>query len=275
MKYAIHTLAMLLVLAVFTSGAYATHPDELVCTADCAGWSYTGHFYFGTAAYVNVDYTVTLLSGTTTVYTFTGNDVLYPSGPTFDYNGIWDMELCGDYTVNMHLHFASNEGWGNRYYTTSFTCDCDEPGGCTYTPGYWKNHPEAWPVSSLTLGGVTYSMAQLMVILDAPVRGDATVILAHHLIAAKLNVLNGADDGINGYIDGADAFLMIYPLFSRPKGEAKEEGEEIKDALCAYNELPCEEDSDDVMVTGDVGAALNSAAEEPASWGSLKKLHEE
>ncbi len=114
-----------------------------------------------------------------------------------------------------------------------------------------------------------------MVILDTPVHGDATVILAHHLIAAKLNVLNGADDGINGYIDAADAFLMIYPLFSRPKGEAKEEGEEIKDALCAYNELPCEEDSDDIMATGDVGAALNSAAEEPASWGSLKKLREE
>ena len=24
-----------------------------------------------------------------------------------------------------------------------------EDGGCTLTQGYWKNHPEAWPVTSL------------------------------------------------------------------------------------------------------------------------------
>src|SRR5689334_10028024 len=26
---------------------------------------------------------------------------------------------------------------------------------CAFTQGYWKNHPDAWPVSSLTLGGVS------------------------------------------------------------------------------------------------------------------------
>ena len=29
--------------------------------------------------------------------------------------------------------------------------------GCTYTQGYWKNHPSAWPVLNVTLGAVTYN----------------------------------------------------------------------------------------------------------------------
>ena len=32
-----------------------------------------------------------------------------------------------------------------------------QPG--TGTPGYWKNHPEAWPTGSITVGGVTYMKA--------------------------------------------------------------------------------------------------------------------
>src|SRR5262245_31688333 len=36
---------------------------------------------------------------------------------------------------------------------------------CTFTIGYWKTHPSAWPVSSLTLGTVNYTAAQLLQIL--------------------------------------------------------------------------------------------------------------
>src|SRR5688572_23676843 len=60
--------------------------------------------------------------------------------------------------------------------------------GCTLTQGYWKNHPEAWPVASLELGSVTYSKAQLLSIFRTPVSGNGLVSLAHQLIAAKLNV---------------------------------------------------------------------------------------
>jgi hypothetical protein len=67
-------------------------------------------------------------------------------------------------------------------------------GGCTRTQGYWKNHEEAWPVSSLVLGtnGQTYSKAQLLTILRSPVRGNGLISLAHQLIAAKLNAAAGA-----------------------------------------------------------------------------------
>ncbi|GAF95082.1 unnamed protein product, partial [marine sediment metagenome] len=30
---------------------------------------------------------------------------------------------------------------------------------CTYTMGYWKNHPDAWPMGSITIGGVSYDKA--------------------------------------------------------------------------------------------------------------------
>ena len=61
--------------------------------------------------------------------------------------------------------------------------------GCAFfTQGYWKNHPDAWPVDTLTLGTVTYSKDQLLSILRRPVRGNGLVALAHQLIAAKLNV---------------------------------------------------------------------------------------
>jgi len=80
--------------------------------------------------------------------------------------------------------------------TTSFAADCiDQPcgiTGCTLTQGFWKNHAQVWAVTSLKLGTVTYTQAQLLDILNQPVKGNGLVSLAHQLIAAKLNGANGA-----------------------------------------------------------------------------------
>jgi hypothetical protein len=74
---------------------------------------------------------------------------------------------------------------------------CKEP----LTQGYWKNHPESWvndPATSidpfiLKIGSKTYDgKGALIGVLNQPVKGDARIILAHQLIAAKLNVENGA-----------------------------------------------------------------------------------
>jgi cysteine-rich repeat protein len=87
---------------------------------------------------------------------------------------------------------------------------------CAFTQGYWKNHPEAWPVSSLELGSVSYTSAQLLEILRTPVGGNGLISLAHQLIAAKLNVANNADDtDIEDEIAAADALiggLVIPPI---------------------------------------------------------------
>ena len=43
---------------------------------------------------------------------------------------------------------------------------------CPLTQGFWKNHPNAWDgVTSLMIGGLTYSKADLLTILATPPRG--------------------------------------------------------------------------------------------------------
>lgn len=59
------------------------------------------------------------------------------------------------------------------------------------TQGYWKNHPEAWPVQSLTICSVSIPQSDLIGVLATPVRGDKTIDMAHQLIAAMLNSLTG------------------------------------------------------------------------------------
>jgi hypothetical protein len=82
---------------------------------------------------------------------------------------------------------------------------------CTFTQGYWKTHPSAWPASCLpmTLGSNSYTQTQLLSILGQAVVGNGAVSLAHQLIAAKLNVCQGAIPGstISGCIASANTLL--------------------------------------------------------------------
>ncbi len=112
------------------------------------------------------------------------------------------------------------------------------PSGCVFSQGYWKNHPDAWPVTDLQLGNVTYTQDQLLSIMHEPVRGNGLVSLAHHFIATKLNVANGADPScIQQRIADADA--MIGDLVVPPVGDghlAPRDVEALKDTLEDYNE---------------------------------------
>lgn len=83
---------------------------------------------------------------------------------------------------------------------------------CPKSHGYWKNHSSAWPVDSLELGSQTYSMSELLILLKAPTRGDASRILAKQLIAAKLNIANGSNpDPVAEVIESADELLATFP----------------------------------------------------------------
>jgi hypothetical protein len=112
------------------------------------------------------------------------------------------------------------------------------PGGCVFGFGYWKNHPQAWPVTELQLGNVTYTQEQLLSIMHEPVRGNGLISLAHHLIATKLNVANGADPScIQQTIADADA--LIGDLVVPPVGDgylAPRDVGILKDTLEDYNE---------------------------------------
>lgn len=80
--------------------------------------------------------------------------------------------------------------------------------GCTCTLGYWKTHTNNWPTSSLVLGTVTYTPAQLSSILNRSVSGNGLVSLAHQLIAAKMNIANGASpSAIATTLAAADALI--------------------------------------------------------------------
>ena len=84
-----------------------------------------------------------------------------------------------------------------------------EEGDCTLTQGYWKNHEE-WPVSDLTLGNATYTAAELDAILENETEGDASLILSHQLIAARLNQASGASvpSSVAAAMSDADAWLI-------------------------------------------------------------------
>jgi hypothetical protein len=109
--------------------------------------------------------------------------------------------------------------------------------GCTLTQGFWQTHPEAWPVDTIAIGGVLYSKEGALAILSTPpAHGDATYILSHQLIAAKLNVLSGADDSVvAATIADADDWLGSNPIGSMPQGADRDAGIALAEFLDQYN----------------------------------------
>lgn len=121
---------------------------------------------------------------------------------------------------------------------TCATMSCVRGSSCTYSQGYWRNHPNAWPLTSLTLGTVTYQAAELMAILDDPARGNGLVILVHQLIAAKLNIANGADpSAVQQAVTDADN--MIGALVVPPIGDGyltPAQTGDLTETVTEYNE---------------------------------------
>ena len=86
------------------------------------------------------------------------------------------------------------------------------PSTCPRSYGFWRSHPGEWPVSSLTLGSQSYGTAELTVLLHSPAKGDASVILARQLIAAKLNLAAGAgSEELEAIVAVADGLLAGLP----------------------------------------------------------------
>jgi hypothetical protein len=118
--------------------------------------------------------------------------------------------------------------------------------GCVLTQGYWKTHACNWPspftpgalgtadatqcalsgsdpnsscacdsVNTLKIGALDYTQCQLLCALARIGQGNALVILAHQLIAAKLNILNGADGtSVAATITDADALIDSYNILT-------------------------------------------------------------
>jgi hypothetical protein len=102
-----------------------------------------------------------------------------------------------------------------KFSLIRFHFDVIPTGPGTGTPGYWMNHPEAWPVPAITIGGRTYLMEEAIAFMRASVVGDKTLTMFPALVAAKLNVLIGNDATcISGTITAADAWMALYPVGS-------------------------------------------------------------
>jgi hypothetical protein len=160
----------------------------------------------------------------------------YPTGDcqTIGYEGgtlTWSNLLPGEYTVT---ETDPGLAWTVDISDSPATVVAGQPAqasvtnsqvdlGCTLTQGYWETHPEDWPADTLTLGNVPYSKTDLCAILKKPVGGsggaNGLISLAHQLIAAKLNVENGAavPPDVAAAIDDADA--LIGDLVVPPIGE--------------------------------------------------------
>lgn len=127
-------------------------------------------------------------------------------------------------------HTLDNDGY------VEATFELRGPG--TGTPGYWMNHPEAWPVDEIEIGGVVYSKDEAIAYMKDPVKGDKTFTMFPALVAAKLNVLIGNDDScVADTIAAADAWMAQYPIGSDVPGnsDAWKDGEPLYKTLDDYN----------------------------------------
>jgi hypothetical protein len=109
----------------------------------------------------------------------------------------------GDGFYRVH-DYGVDEGYPPSTWTDLYPFCQDGTG----TPGYWMNHPEAWPFDEITIGGETYSKAEAIEWMLYSSKQDVTCSMFQALVAAKLNVLIGNDDScIALTILAADAWM--------------------------------------------------------------------
>ena len=162
--------------------------------------------------------TLNTVEGTTTFLLAPGGIATVQLGDIFDETGVVadnidssELSAGTDYVFRVK---ANGDGGGigggsglfpSSPYSPTHSCRSkphDDNRDCVHSQGYWKNHPSAWPVSSVRLGNIIYTKTQALAILNQPAGGNGLVSLAHQLIAAKLNVAAGARVVV--FLDSAD-----------------------------------------------------------------------
>jgi hypothetical protein len=165
-------------------------------------------------------------------------------------------EMPGHGTLNVQTNgtgtYTAGAGYSGmdlfKYKVSDGKCDAEGtvtisivvcPGGT----GFWKNHPNAWPVTALQLGTRSYTKSQLLTILKTPVgngnNADASLILADQLIPVKLNIANGAPapSTLNDSIATADVLIGngLIPLKIKPNSITGRKMVSLATYLANYN----------------------------------------
>jgi len=113
------------------------------------------------------------------------------------------------------------------------TCECGGGATVSCTLGFWKNHPEDWQNLDPDVippwgSGLTY----MEIFNTPPMKGNASVMLAHAYIAATLNT--GADPGD---LAAAAAMLTSYPVGSNALKAGKNANPDRAVALALMEDL--------------------------------------
>jgi hypothetical protein len=183
-----------------------------------------GYYQFGypvSTLELNVGYYVKFHAPTGYKFTtqYAGTDIALDSNanPTSgESDCITFVEPIEDQTFDAGLVLASTVGTG--------------------TPGYWANHPDAWPVDSIVIGGVTYTKAQAISLIQQPVKKDKWLTMFPALVCAELNVLIGAESScITTTISQADAWMTGIKRPVPASSQLWQVGGPLYEQLDAYN----------------------------------------
>jgi hypothetical protein len=216
----LRTLPAMLLMA-FALPSYANHIDTATGTVTCSSYSleFTASALDTTTSYtVHFSFTLTPTSGTP--ITITGIATA-PAGVTsFDITATGSLgPLTQVYTITASsatLFSGSTPANTIPIVFTSTTVTCGGTGACPATFGFWKHHafPSSVQTSGLTIGGIHYSAADLLSILNNPGNGNAVTILGPQLVAALLNKAAGAVDNsaADAAITTANALLSANTL---------------------------------------------------------------
>jgi len=228
-----------------------------------------------------------ITEGTTSFLLGPGEDAKVEIGDIFDETGVTatnssEMAVGTEYVVRVRANGdggLTGGGSGVVYgesshliapstYSSTHRCRTKQNDGleeCVHSQGYWKTHPSAWPVSNLRLGNVIYSKNQLLSIWNTPAAGNGLISLAHQLMAAKLNMISGAQAPavVANAVAAADA--LISTKIIPPVGTAFIHPSLTSGLADTLEEFNTEED-------GDVPCHVITAVQ-PSTWGQLKALY--
>jgi hypothetical protein len=210
--------------------------------------------------------TLHTMDGTLTSFVLSpGQNIETEIGDLFDETGITTnspVELEPGVAYVFCAFTNAGSGLAQSDYSPTIADTTNPYGVCVFTIGYWKNHPGEWPLMSLTLGSVTYTQAQLLAILAKPAAGNGLLILAHQLIATKLNIANGGDLGVvSATVTAADALiggLVVPPVGSGYLAPASVSA--LTQVLDDYN-------------NGLLASEHCVTPAKPSTWGSLKAIY--
>jgi hypothetical protein len=147
--------------------------------------------------------TFTLFIATSTVGVGAAASPTDATGDDFDSDG------TDDTFGNSIVVVTIEDGFSKQDFDFGFTTTpVQQPG--TGTPGYWKNHPGAWPVPTIVVGGIEYTKAEALFWLGK-VGKDKTTTMFSSLVPAMLNVkIGNRSDCIASTIALADAWMETY-----------------------------------------------------------------